>query len=161
MEEKKIALWVLGIIVLISIIGLVLIFKAEKTGQTIGAGVYVYPKSPFPYTRHMDKVVEKPSTYGVQTRQEIPDYGGASQTFGGAERAVSQGFVYNRDPEKKIYQVLTSCAGQANIGRIPPGYTRSASVQLAQTIGIHNCVKAPDQVSNFAYCCKEPGLTVR
>jgi len=166
MEERKLALWVLGIIVLIAILGLVLLFKAQKTGETVGGGVYVFPKDPFPYTRDINKIQENPASYGVQADKNIPDYGGASRTFGGtqnpgAEIAVSKGFVYAREPEKKIHQVLTSCTGQVNIGAIPQGYTRPASVQLAQSLGMDNCVRAPEQISNFAYCCKEPGMVSR
>ncbi|MBW3005014.1 hypothetical protein KY310_04230 [Candidatus Woesearchaeota archaeon] len=175
MEERKLALWVLGIIVVIAIIGLVLVFKAQKTGQAVASDIVYSPGSvtysnkvgdPFPYTRQINKVQENPAAYGVQTEQQIPDLGGASRYFGGtqnpgAEMAVSKGFIYARDPEKKIHQVLTSCAGQANIGVIPQGYTRAASVQLAQSLGLNNCVRAPDQISNFAFCCKEPGMLSR
>ena len=161
MEEKRITLLILAIVVVIAIVGIILTVTSGKTGASVGGGIYVYPKSPFPYTRQINKVTENPAAYGVQTEAQIPPYGGASETFGGwhnpgAEIAVSKGFVYARDPEKKIYQVLTSCTGQANIGAVPPGYTRGASVQHAMSIGLDNCVKAPEQVSNFAYCCKEP-----
>ncbi|MBW2986085.1 hypothetical protein KY333_01815 [Candidatus Woesearchaeota archaeon] len=164
MEEKHTALVVLGLIVILGIIGLVLMFNSAKTGATVGGGVYMYPKSPFPYTRQINKVTENPAAYGVQTEAQIPTYGGASRFFGGsqnpgAEEAVSQGFVYARDPEKKIHQVFTSCTGQVNIGAIPPGYTRGVSVQQAMSIGLDNCVKTPEQISNFAFCCKEPGQT--
>ncbi len=172
MEERKLALWVLGIIVLIAIVGLVLLFNAQKTGEAIASEIVYTPSSvtysnkqgnPFPYTRQINKVQERPSAYGVKTQQRIPDYGGAGRAFGGtqnpgAEIAVSKGFIYPRDPDKKIHQVLTSCTGQVNIGAIPQGYTRPASVQLAMSLGMHNCVRAPDQISNFAYCCKEPGM---
>jgi hypothetical protein len=164
MEEKHTALVVLGVIAILGIIGLVLMFNSAKTGATVGGGVYMYPKSPFPYTRQINRVTENPAAYGVQTEAQIPPYGGASETFGGwhnagAEIAVSQGFVYARDPEKKIHQVFTSCTGQANIGAIPQGYTRGVSVQQAMSIGLDNCVKTPEQISNFAFCCKEPGQT--
>ncbi|MBD3303693.1 hypothetical protein GF343_00980 [Candidatus Woesearchaeota archaeon] len=175
MDERKLALYVLGIIVLIAIIGLVLVFKAAKTGQAAASDT-VYSESsvtysnkkgdPFPYTRQINKIQENPASYGVQADKNIPDYGGASRTFGGtqnpgAEIAVSKGFVYPRNPEKQIHQVLTSCTGQANIRAIPQGYTRPASVQLAQSLGVNNCVRAPEQISNFAYCCKEPGMISR
>jgi len=172
MEERKLALWVLGIIVIIAIVGLVLMFNAQKTGEAIASKIEYSQSSvtysnkegdPFPYTRQIKKVQENPASYGVTTRQGIPDYGGAGRAFGGIEDpgpeiAVSKGFIYARDPDKKIHQVLTSCTGQVNIGVIPPGYTRPASVQLAMSLGMHNCVKAPDQISNFAYCCKEPRM---
>lgn len=175
MDEKKLALYVLGIIILIAIIGLVLVFNAAKTGQATASDI-VYSQSsitysnkegnPFPYTRQINKIQENPSAYGVDVYKNIPEYGGASRTFGGtqdpgAEIAVSKGFVYPRNPEKQIHQVLTSCTGQANIGVIPQGYTRPASVQLAQSLGMNNCVRAPEQISNFAYCCKEPGMISR
>jgi len=172
MDDRKISLWVLGIIVVIAIVGLVLMFNAQKTGEAIASKIEYSPGSvtysnkegdPFPYTRQIKKVQERPSAYGVKTQQQIPDYGGAGRAFGGTddpgpEIAVSKGFIYARDPDKKIHQVLTSCTGQVNIGAIPQGYTRPASVQLAMSLGMQNCVRAPDQISNFAYCCKEPGM---
>ncbi|MBW3002889.1 hypothetical protein KY338_07050 [Candidatus Woesearchaeota archaeon] len=175
MDERKLALWVLGIIVVIAIIGLVLLFKAQKTGDAIASDI-VYSQNavtysnkagdPFPYTRKINKIQENPAAYGVQADKNIPDFGGAGRAFGGTanpgpEIAVSKGFVYPREPDKKIHQVLTSCTGQANIGAIPQEYTRPASVQLAQSLGLNNCVQAPEQISNFAYCCKEPGMLSR
>lgn len=160
-EDKHTALVVLGIIVILAIIGLLLMIKTEKTGEAFG-GIYTnFEGEPFPYTRQINKVMENPASYGVQTEQQIPDMGGASRTFGGdlnpgAEIAVSKGFVYARDPERKIYQVKTSCTGQVNVGVLPAGYTRGASVQQAMSIGIEYCIKAPAEISNFAYCCKEP-----
>lgn len=164
MEEKRITLLILAIVVVIAIVGIILTVTNGKTGASVGGGIYVYPKSPFPYTRQINKVTENPASYGVKTEAQIPPYGGASRFFGGwqnpgAEEAVSKGFVYNRDPQKKIYQVLTSCTGQTNIGAIPPGYTRGVSFQHAQSLGLENCVKAPEQVSNVAFCCKAPSQT--
>lgn len=159
MDEKNAALMILATVIIIAVVGVVI---SLTTGTTGAAGVYTnFEGDPFPYTRKISKVTENPAAYGVKTEAQIPPYGGASETFGGwhdpgVEIAVSKGFVYSRDPNKKIYQVLTSCTGQANIGAIPPGYTRSASVQQAMSIGLDNCVRAPEQVSNFAYCCKEP-----
>jgi len=163
MEEKRITLLILAIVVIIAIVGIILTVTNGKTGALVQkGGTYTnFAGDPFPYTRKISRVTENPAAYGVQTESQIPPYGGASETFGGwhnpgAEVAVSKGFIYARDPEKKIYQVLTSCTGQANIGMVPPSYTRGASVQHAMSIGLDNCVKAPEQVSNFAYCCKEP-----
>ena|GEM_PF-4602750 len=161
MEQRHITLCVLGVVIILAIVALVMLFSTAKTGATVGGGIYVYPKSPFPYTRHIERTEERPAAYGVQTQAQIPPYGGASRTFGGwhdegAEIGVSKGFIYGRDPQKKIHQVLTSCTGQANIGAIPAGYTRGASVQHAMDLGLEHCVKAPEQIANFAYCCKEP-----
>ena len=168
MEEKHIALYILGILAIVIIVGLILSFNGGKTGAVAGlyGGDLRVDRPPeekaFPYTRWTDKVEENPYAYGVQTKQEIPDFGGASRTFGGSQNpgveiGTSEGFIYPRDPTKKVWQVKTSCAGQVNIGAIPPGYTRAASVQLAQSLGMNNCVKAPEEIDNYAFCCKEPG----
>lgn len=166
MDEKRAAMLILGSVIMIAVAGIIITLTTGETGALVQkGGIYTnYQGDPFPYTRKINKVTENPASYGVQTEAQIPSYGGASETFGGwhnpgAEVAVSKGFVYARDPQKKIYQVLTSCTGQANIGAIPPGYTRGASFQHAQTIGLENCVEAPEQVSVYAYCCKEPSQT--
>jgi hypothetical protein len=169
MEEKHIALYILGILAIVVLVGLILAYSGAKTGA-IASGIYggalrvdrPPEEEAFPYTRWIDKLEEQPYAYGVQVQQQIPDFGGASRTFGGSlnpgvEIGTSDGFVYNRDPTKRVWQVKTSCAGQVNIGVLPQGFTRAASVQLAQSLGLQNCIKAPEEINNYAFCCKEPG----
>jgi hypothetical protein len=46
MEEKNIALCILGVIAIIAIVGLILLFTAQKAGATVAAGKpynYLYP----------------------------------------------------------------------------------------------------------------------
>lgn len=138
MEERKIALWVLGIIVVIAIVGLFLMFKAERTGSAIASanrnsmipypgGVY-HPTAEtyanpagkvFPYARTASPL-ETPSY--VTTKKEVKS------------RALLRG----------------KCSILSQAGIVSSEYSEDASYQQSR---FRECVEVEGSIKGF--CCKK------
>lgn len=136
MEERKLAIWVLGIIVILAIIGLALYFKAEKTGAAVGAranipypgGVY-HPTAEtyanpwgkvFPYARTAKPYIEEPSY--VTPKKDITK-----------SRALLRG----------------KCSMLAKAGVVDSEYSEDASYQQSR---FRECVETEGSIRG--YCCK-------
>jgi len=146
MDERKIALWVLGIIVVIAVIGLFFMFKAESTGAGFVAST-TYPakgqygaysnEDPFPYYR---------STYGVSA-MEIPGYQNRV--------TYKHDWAWRSAPENTYGAKMGRCAILATpeIGKVPQGYIMDATLQQAHyQYGIANCIQ--EESSQNGWCCK-------
>ncbi|MEM4263776.1 MAG: hypothetical protein QW666_02680 [Candidatus Woesearchaeota archaeon] len=138
MEENKLAVAILGIVVVIAIIGLLFMFSAAKSGGVV-YGSYVTPKiytnykqEPFPYARQAEPryMVEYPAGTISGEQPGAPTYAGASQFFiTGTEKGV-----------------------QSTLGTAYSSYGRSAEthVPTAQTTGVG--IEFPGGVkANYCY----------
>ncbi|MBW3002879.1 hypothetical protein KY338_07000 [Candidatus Woesearchaeota archaeon] len=146
MEERKIALWVLGIIVVLGIVGLFSMFNAEKTGAGFVASK-TYPaigkygaysnENPFPYYT---------STYGVSP-MELPGY---------QNRVTYQhDWAWRSNPDNTYVAKMGRCAILATpeIGKVPAGYIMDATWnQATYQYGMANCIK--EDSSQNGWCCK-------
>jgi hypothetical protein len=146
MEERKIALWVLGIIVVLGLVGLFFMFKSANTGAGFVSHIE-YPaignygaysnEDPFPYYT---------STYGVSS-MEIPGY---------QNRVTYQhDWAWRSAPENTYGAKMGRCAILATpeIGKVPAGYIMDATLQQAQyQYGMANCIK--EESAQNGYCCK-------
>jgi hypothetical protein len=140
MEERKIALWVLGIIVVIAIVGLFFLFKAESTGSAIASanrnsmipypgGVY-HPTAEtyanpagkvFPYARTAKPFIEEPSY--VTTKKDVTK-----------SRALLRG----------------KCSMLSQAGIVSSEYSEDASYQQSR---FKECVEVEGSIRGF--CCKK------
>ncbi|MBD3303702.1 hypothetical protein GF343_01025 [Candidatus Woesearchaeota archaeon] len=146
MEERKIALWVLGIIIVLGLVGLFLMFKSAKTGAgfvasktypTIGKYGAYSNENPFPYYT---------STYGVSST-EIPGYQNRVE--------YQKDWAWRTRPEHTYGAKMGRCAILATheIGEVPAGYIMDATLQQAHyQYGMANCIK--EEKSQSGYCCK-------
>lgn len=112
MDERNLTLTVLGIVIVISIVGLVLLFSMAKTG----AGVYggALKGDPFPYTRYIEgqPQIETPGYQDTLIAPSNTVFGGATETLvdnSEVAREVQQGVTYKRDPEKKTRTAKITC----------------------------------------------------
>ncbi|MBW2986161.1 hypothetical protein KY333_02210 [Candidatus Woesearchaeota archaeon] len=112
MDERNLTLTVLGIVVVISIVGLVLLFSMAGTG----AGVYggALKGDPFPYTRYIEgqPLVESPGYQTTMIDPTNPVFGGADEALINYEpvpREVQKGVTYKRDPALKTRTAKITC----------------------------------------------------
>ena len=148
MDDRKISLWVLGIIVILAIVGLFFLFKSAKTGAgfvshtdypAFGGKSGAYSNTnPFPYYR---------SSYGADMPTELPGY----QT----RMPYQHDWAWRRDPSNTYGAKKGRCAILATpeIAQVPAGYTADATWNQAQSqFGMANCIR--DENSLSGYCCK-------
>ncbi|MBW2986094.1 hypothetical protein KY333_01860 [Candidatus Woesearchaeota archaeon] len=132
MEEKRTALVVLGVIVIIAIFGLVLMFKLSGTGGVMVQGSKTYANTrgnPFPY--YQDALHSLP----IQSRQS------SGQTD----------WDWRTAPDHTYGAKMGRCAILATpeIGKVPPGYILDSRFQESQG---RDCIRVQD--SQDGYCCK-------
>ena len=159
MEDKAITYSILGIVGIVVIVGFILAFSGAGTGYGFWAG-YAYPKvyggglkqtfedMPFPYA-------EGRTVKGGVT--EVPGYGAPVGVIGSTEAYSTTGYgMYRSRYPGRIPTVLTTCAGQADYGRVPKDYIITLSMNEANALyatGINQyCVPAPQFEGK--YCCK-------
>ena len=135
MEEKHIALWVLGIIVVLAVIGLFILFNFEKTGAAyVSHQAYPaqdYEKTAFPYYR---------TTYGADIQQRTP---------------AQIDWAWRRDPEHTYGAKMGRCAILATpeIQQVPPGYIMDANWnEMQYQFGKQNCIQSANALKGW--CCK-------
>ncbi len=135
MDDRKISLWVLGIIVVIAIVGLFFLFRAEKTGGAIasradipyyggvyhpGAETYANPWGKVgPYARIARPYLEEPSY--VTTK---------------------------KDPTRTRTFLRGKCGKLAKYGIVDSKYTWDATYQQSR---YKDCIKV--EGSSKGYCC--------
>lgn len=122
MEENKLAVAILGVVVIVAIICLVFMFSVVKTGEAVYGpiyGSYVVPKiytnynqNPWPYSRVLDPTTayERPATTMSGEEPAGTTYGGASEFFmTGTPKGVQSTFVtYKRSAETSIPTAQTT-----------------------------------------------------
>ena len=140
MEQKNVALLIIGIVVLIAVIGLVMFYKGASTGGM----VHAYP----------DTIIVRPMS------------GSSVQEFPGAiARGNVQGdpFPYRQkggaDPSM-TYAAYKSCDVQARLGTVPKSFIwEASSMQQRKSREAGNpslCVDAPEQIRPVVACCIPP-----
>jgi hypothetical protein len=139
MEQKNVALLIIGLVALIAVIGLIMHFKGANTGGV----VHAYPNT----------VVIRPMTSVVQ---EFP---------GAVARGNVQGdpFPYRQkggaDPSM-TYAAYKSCDVQARLGNVPKSFIwEASSIQQRKSREAGNtkvCVDAPEQIRPVVACCIPP-----
>ena len=127
MEERKIALWVLGIIVVIAIVGLFFLFKAETTGGAI-ASANRNSMIPYPGGVYHPTAV----TYANPAGKVAPYARAATPTMV-APTVESPGFVTTKkDPLRAPMYLKGKCTVLAQYGVIGSEYTRDATMQQSR-----------------------------
>ena len=135
MDDRKISLWVLGIIVVIAIIGLFFLFRAEKTGGAIASRANVpyyggvYHPSAETYANPWGKV-------GPYARTARPDLEEPSYT------------TRKKDPTRSRTFLRGNCGKLAKYGIIDSKHTWDATYQQSR---YKDCIQV--EGSKKGYCC--------
>ncbi|MBD3303694.1 hypothetical protein GF343_00985 [Candidatus Woesearchaeota archaeon] len=137
MEERKIALWVLGIIVVIAIIGLFFLFRAEKTGSAVAAraGIPYYGGVYHPTAETYANPWGKVGPYARTAKPHIeePSY-----------------ITPKKDPTRAPTFLKGNCAKLAKYGIVDSEHIIDSNYQQSR---FKECIEV--EGSKSGYCCKK------
>ncbi len=175
MEENKLAVAILGVVVVIAVIGLLFMFTTVKSGA-MTYGSYVVPKiytnynqNPFPYSRQGTErsMMEYPAGTISGEYPGAPTYAGASEFFmTGTEKGVQSTLgsaysSYGRSAETHIPTVQTTGVGLEFPGGIRASYCYGSRTYYAKSADpTRNCFtedrygrKISDLLPQYYGCC--------
>lgn len=147
MEENKLAVAILGVVVVIAIIGLLFMFTTAKSGA-MAYGSYVVPKiytnyghEPFPYARQAEAryMVEYPAGTISGEYPGAPMYAGASEFFvTGTERGVQSTLgptftTYGRSAETDIPTAKTTGVALEFPGGVKASYCYGSRIYFTKS----------------------------